>query len=243
MATVPRSPVGRVVDYPTSDGKPMAETESHRQIVVDTIQTTQDHFAADPMVYVSGDLLLFYEAENRNKHVAPDVFVVRGVPKLPLRDHYLLWQEGQGPDFILEVTSKSTRKEDQTKKLALYRDVLKVPEYFLFDPFEEYLDPPFQGHRLVRKRYVPIESVRGRLPSVALGLHLERAGTELRLYDPAAGRRLPTRAERALEAEAQLGRAAIQRQQVETRLDRAEAEIERLRRELEGLRRGPGNGA
>jgi hypothetical protein len=64
--------------------------------------------------------------------------------------------------------------------------------------------------------------VADRLPSEVLGLHLERQGTELRLYDPARGRRLLTAPERAEEAE-----AATQR---------AEAEIERLRRELDALR-------
>ena len=42
------------------------------------------------------------------------------------------------------------------EKLALYRDVLRVPEYFQFDPTEDYLRPPLQGHRLERGEYVPI---------------------------------------------------------------------------------------
>src|SRR5207248_3275250 len=92
MATTPRSRVDREVDYPTSDGRPMGETDLHRQDMVDVIEALKDHFAADPMVYVSGNLLLFYEEGNRWKHVAPDVFVVRGVRKLPPRDHYLLWK-------------------------------------------------------------------------------------------------------------------------------------------------------
>ncbi len=229
MATIPRTAVGREIDYPTSDGRPMAETDTHRRIMVDLIQTLQDFYAADPMVYVSGDLMLFYEEGDRRKHLAPDVFVVKGVPKEPLREYYLLWNEGKGPDLVVEVTSKTIRREDRTKKPAVYRDILKVPEFFLFDPFEDYLDPPFQGHRRVRGRYIPIQSVRGRLPSAVLGLHLERGGPELRLYDPETGRRLPTRAEKLLEAEAKLGRSEI-------RLDRAEAEIGRLRGELEELR-------
>ncbi|MBV8232194.1 MAG: hypothetical protein JO329_19605, partial [Planctomycetaceae bacterium] len=83
--------------------------------------------------------------------------------------------------------------------------------------------------------YVPIELVEGRLPSVALGLHLERAGTELRLYDPTTGRRLPTTHERAAEAEAERRRA----DDAERRAHAAEAEVERLRREIEAMRRGP----
>jgi Uma2 family endonuclease len=229
MATTPRSSDRRKVEYPTSDGKPMAETDVHRRIMMDLIETLEDRYADDPMAYVSGDLLLFYEEGNKRRHVAPDVFAVLGIPKRPLRDYYLLWEEGKAPDVIIEVTSKTTRREDQAKKRDLYRDVLRVPEYFLFDPLEDYLKPPFQGYRRAGGQYVPIEPVAGRLPSEVLGLHLERSGTELRFHDPATGRRLPTRGERVAEAE--------------TRLDRAEAEIERLRRELEALRRQMPDGA
>ena len=86
-------------------------------------------------------------------------------------------------------------------KFLLYRDVLKVTEYFLFDPTEDYLDPPFQGFRLIGGDYVPSDPIEGRLPSEVLGLHLERDGEELRLFDPATGRRLLTRLEKQEAAE------------------------------------------
>src|SRR3954463_2509752 len=109
--------------------------------MTDLIERLQDWFADDPRVYVTGNLLLYYERGNKRKHVSPDVFVVRGVPKLPPRDYYLLWEEGKSPDVVIEITSKTTRREDEKKKLILYRDVLKVPEYFQFDPTEDYLKP------------------------------------------------------------------------------------------------------
>jgi hypothetical protein len=152
------------------------------------------------------------------------------VPKRPPRDYYLLWKEGKGPDLVIEITSKTTRSEDQNKKRTLYRNVLKVPESFQFDPTEDYLTPSMQGHRLVNGEYQPIEPVAGRLPSAVLGLHLERVGTDLRLYDPATGRWLLTPRERAAEAERQAAEA-------EQRATAAEAENDRLRRELEKLRR------
>src|SRR4051812_8090212 len=256
MATTPRTSADRKVDYPTSDGRPMAETDVHRQDMMDLITTLQDRFAAEPNVYVTGNLLLYYEEGNRRKHVSPDDFVAFGVPKEPPRDYYLLWQEAKGPDVVIEITSKTTRREDQTKKLALYRDLLKVPEYFQFDPTEDYLKPPMQGHRLVDGEYVSIAPVEGRLPSLLLGLHLERDGLELRLHDPVAGRRLPTRREQIIEAEAarhraeadrhraeaERQRAEVERQRAEERAENAEAEIETLRRQLEAMRRGePGS--
>src|SRR3954452_8975828 len=113
MATTPRTSADRKVDYPTSDGRPMAETDLHRQDMMDLITTLQDRSAVEPNVYVTGNLLLYYEEGNRRKHVSPDVFVAFGVPKEPLRDYYLLWLEPKGPDVVIEITSKTTRREDQ----------------------------------------------------------------------------------------------------------------------------------
>ena len=178
------------VIYPTSDGKPMAESDDHRGVMIDTITVADWYFRDDPAVYVSGNLLLFYVEGNKHRHVSPDFFMVRGIPK-HRRDNYLLWEEGRGPDCVIELTSPSTRNEDVVKKYELYRDTLRVPEYFLFDPKDQYLKPRLQGHRLLGGRYVPIEPVAGRLPSETLGLHLEGVGTDLRLYDPATGGWLP----------------------------------------------------
>jgi Uma2 family endonuclease len=238
MATVPGQRRTREITYPTTDGKPMAETDLHRDDMVDTIYTLQDYFADRPRVYVSGNLLLFYEEGNRRKHVAPDVLVAFNVPKLPPREYYLVWEEGKAPDFIVEITSKTTRREDQTKKRVIYRDVLKVPEYVLFDPTGDYLDPPLQGFRRVEGDYVPIELVAGRLPSQVLGLHLERDGERLRLFDPATGLRLPTRLE---EREAAKRQAEEERRRAEEERRRAEAadrraEEERRRAEEERRR-------
>jgi Uma2 family endonuclease len=231
----------RPVDYPTSDGKPLAETELHGRDMMDVILTLKEHFAADPDVYVWGNMLMFYEEGNRRKHLAPDVFFVRGVSKLPPRDYYLLWEEGKPPDAVIEITSKTTRHEDQNEKLVLYRDVLKVPEYFQFDPTEDYLDPPLQGYRLVAGQYVPIAPVEGRLPSAFLGLHLERRGTELRLWDPVNGRTLSTPAERVAEATAARQRAEEQQRQAEEQRQRAEEQQRRAeqkqRRSEQKLRR------
>src|SRR5271157_6639684 len=109
MATVPRTVTDQDQDiaYPTRDGRPLGETDLHRNKMADLIETLEDHFSGDPDIYVSGNLLVFYERGDRRKHVSPDVFVVRGVPKKPLRDHYLIWREGKAPEFVIEVTSKS----------------------------------------------------------------------------------------------------------------------------------------
>jgi hypothetical protein len=116
----------------------------------------------------------------------------------------------------MELTSRSTKEEDVDDKFWLYRDVLKVSECFLFDPHQEYLDPPLQGYRLSKGKFVRIRPVNGRLPSKVLGLHIEQCGSKIRLYDPKTGQYVPT------------PREVIQQ---------AKAENEKLRREIQALRR------
>ena len=200
----------------------MAETDWHRDLMTTLIAILKMWYAKVRRVYVSGNLLLYYVRGNKRKQVSPDVFVVRGVSKQK-RLYYLLWEEGKSPEMIIELTSKSTRKEDLDTKFNLYQDILKVQEYFLFDPFAEYLNPPLRGYRLSDGKYLPIEPVAGRFPSEVLRLHLERDGMMLRFYDPATGKWLLTPDESLAEEKA-------------ARL-RAEAEAERLRQELEALRR------
>src|SRR6266851_3070203 len=95
--------------YPTSDGKPMAETDWHRILMTALIQTLDAWYAKNKKVYVSGNLLIFYEQGNKRKHVSPDVFVVKGVAKNP-RPNFLVWEEKKAPDVVIELTSSSTRR-------------------------------------------------------------------------------------------------------------------------------------
>jgi Uma2 family endonuclease len=216
----------------------MAETDVHWEWMVRLKQILRRWFAKDPMTYVSGNLLMYYVPGNKRKHVSPDVFVVKGVEKKQ-RPYYLTWEEGKNPNAIIEITSKSTRKEDTDTKFVLYRDTLKVKEYFLFDPFGDYLKPErLRGYRLRKGEYEPIAFVDGRLPSQVLGLHLERDGGTLRLYDPETKSWLLTPDERA-EQEAQRAEQEAQR------ADKAEREkaalVEEnlcLRRQLEFKKNG-----
>ena len=117
--------------------------------------------------------------------------------------------------MVIELTSRST-KEDLEDEFALYRDELKVRE---FDPNAEYLSPRLQGFRLRRSKYLPIAPVPGRLPSTVVNLHLEAHEQALRLYDPAAGRWLPTPTEALAEAAAALQAARAENQRLQIELD------------------------
>lgn len=236
MATVPETRMLGNPAYPTSDGKPMAETDLHRRLMSDLIEMLTTWYEPQDRVYVSGNLLLFYVPGNKRRHISPDVFVVKGVPKGD-RLNYVLWEESESPRVVIELTSSSTRREDTDRKFRLYRDVLKVREYFLFDPFGDYLHPQLQGYRLRAGAYHAVRSVGGRLPSRELSLHLEPDGEELKLYHPVAGTWLSTAQERAVRERAAREQAEAAQARSEAARERMEAENEHLRREVEELRR------
>ncbi|HWN44199.1 MAG TPA: Uma2 family endonuclease [Thermoanaerobaculia bacterium] len=206
--------------YPSSDGKPVAESDLHQREMLDLIAALRDRYRSAPDIYVAGNNLLYYVRGDRGAVISPDVYVVKGVPK-GLRKSYKLWEEGVGPCFVIEVTSESTRDDDLRRKLDLY-ERLGVEEYFLHDPLGDYLSPPLQGYRLAAGpggKYRTIVPERdGSLTSRTTNLRLRREGESLRLVDLASGTPLPT-IEESLEE-----------------IRRLAAENDRLRRELESLR-------
>ncbi len=196
------------VFYPVSDGKPMAETQIHQEAMIELIQGLQDWYAADPLVYVAGNMFLYFVEGNPKRNVSPDVMVVQGVAKT-VRDCYMTWQEGgKAPDLVIEVSSKSTHREDLGSKFTLYRDELRVREYILFDPLDDYLEPRLQGFRLDGDEYVAIPRTADRLPSAVLNLHFVAVGKVLRLFDPTTNQMIPNRLEALAESQNQRRRQA-----------------------------------
>ena len=204
------------IDYPSSDGKPLAENDAQLHAILYAVGVLRVRYADRPDVYVSGDLLVYYEEGNRNVSVAPDAFVVFGVEDR-LRMSYKVWEEGKGPDFVLEVASPNTWREDVERKPGIYAG-LGVREYFLFDPTGVHLSPRLQGHRLVEGRYEGLSAVESidrtlTMRSDVLGLNLRAKGKEMRFHDPATGETLLSHdelhtAHRAAEARAEEEAAA-----------------------------------
>ena len=175
------------VEYPSSDGKPMAENDAQRIAIMYAIGSLEIHFAHRPDVYVAGDLLIYYEEGDPRASVAPDAFVVFGAEDR-LRQTYKLWEEPKAPDFVLEVASANTWREDEGRKRALY-ERLGVREYWQYDPTGEYLGVGLKGHRLVEGAYKPqpvVQSVDRTLilRSETLGLELLVRGSGMQFRDP-----------------------------------------------------------
>jgi Uma2 family endonuclease len=205
--------------YPESDGQPM-DSDLHLDEMADLIRALRRRYRDVPDVYVTGNLFFYYVKGDPRSVVAPDVFLVCGVAKRKRRT-YKLWEEGRIPSLVIELTSDSTKDEDLSKKKLCYES-LGVEEYFLHDPFGDYLDPTLQGFRLVNGRYRPVEAEPdGSLRSLTTGLILQVEGTRLRLVDAVTGERLLWDDELDEKVEATERRAAA-----------LEEELARLRRKL-----------
>lgn len=230
------------IDYPDSDGEPMAETDFQRIWLIYLINVLDTYFAQQQDVYVSGDLLIYYVEGDKRFSVAPDVFVVFGIEK-KLRRNYLLWKEGKAPDVVIEIASPTTYKRDEQEKPDLYRD-LGVREYFQYDPVGEYLFPSLQGRRLnAAGEYEPIvpQSQNGYLVLVSevLGLELHQDALRLRVYDPVNREYLRSHKESETaygRSEEARRRAEEERQQEREARQRAEDQIKALEEELRRMR-------
>jgi Uma2 family endonuclease len=204
----------------------MGETGVHVNVTFAVLGMLRWHYRPHSRVAVLANMFVYYEEGDPKKVVCPDVFVTLDVPRNTMRRTFKTWLEGKAPDAVIEITSKKTRSEDLGKKFDLYRGVLRVREYFLFDPLEEYLEPSLQGFRLIDGQYRQIARDGSGVFSEVLGLRLERDETDLRFFNPELGRRVPTGEELGEAAETAKGAR-----------NEAQAENERLRREIEDLRR------
>lgn len=213
--------------YPSSDGKPMAETDQHRHLGIYFIEALTSRYSNDANVYVTGNNFLYYSQGDRTACVSPDCYVVFGIPMYP-RTSYKAWEEGgKLPSVVFEFTSQSTNKEDQIFKLPLYENTLKIPEYFQFDPTGDYLTPRLQGYKLENGSYVRQLLVNNRLYSSTLSLEFVIDGEKLRIFDPIKNEWLRSPQEEFKERIHEHQRAEAERMRADRESIRAETERQR----------------
>ncbi|MBI5537951.1 MAG: Uma2 family endonuclease [Deltaproteobacteria bacterium] len=242
VACYPVAPPPRGEDLPYSDGVPM-ESELH---------VSQMNLLADSLnlawidrtdFYVGRDMFLYFsELQSRkNDFRGPDVFVVLNTVK-KVRRSWVVWEEdGRTPDVVIELTSPSTEHVDRGDKMHIYATVLRVPEYYLYDPFEERLD----GYRLDPSsgQYRPIAAdEHGWLRCEKLGLWLGVVpGLQLGVqagwlrWIGSDGHVLPSAEELArsetTRAHAEARRAQAEADRAQAEADRAQAEADRAQAE------------
>lgn len=222
------------VGYPSSDGKPMAETGIHVMAILWLHAALMKFFRDRPDVLIASDMFWYFEEGNPKARIAPDVMVVPGVGN-HFRRSFFSWEEKESPALVFEMASQGTWRGDLGKKKARYRK-LGVREYVIFDPESLYLPTSVMGFDLVGNRYVPKKNHSDGTLGSHLGFRMRHEGYMLRLIDAVTGEPLLTDPEEAAKAEA---KAKAEKAKAEAENARAEAEKEKavaLQNEVERLK-------
>jgi Uma2 family endonuclease len=231
------APATTTVEYPESDGQPMAENTRQYECIV-ALQGGLDELVPD---FVGADNF-WYPVEGRpDIRMAPDVYVAVGRPK-GHRGSYQQWNEGGvAPQVVFEVLSPSNRGDAMLEKLRFY-DQYGAEEYYIYDPD----DNVWEGYRRAGAALRPITDL-GQWVSPRLGFRIDVRAPVMRVLRPdgqpfktyleqvaarkeAEALRLLAEAERLKEgiqrreAEAQRQAAEQRRNEAEARRDEAEAQ-------------------
>ncbi|MCC5617344.1 Uma2 family endonuclease [Nostoc sp. CHAB 5836] len=205
------------VFYPSSDGEPLAESYVHLCALLATLEALRQYLLGRQATVLSNQFLYYAQGFPRLR-VAPDVMVIFNVAPGG-RDNYKIWEEGQVPVVIFEMTSEGTKNQDTGFKKTLYQQ-LGVLEYWLFDPKGEWIKEQLQGYRLRGEVYEPITDSR----CEPLQLRLQIEGQLIGFYREDTGEKLliPEELAEALKQE-RLAR------------EQAESQVERLKEQLRSL--------
>ena len=243
----------RVIPDPDApdDWEPLPDGMQQEDHFLDAVTIVRHHFRERPGVLVSGNTPVYYLDENGRQNIfRPDCYVVFGVDPIAVRQRngYFISRVEKPPDFILEIASVSTFRNDLGPKRNLYAR-LGVEEYWRFDATTVYYPEPLAGERLQDGKYRPLSVsrdldglIRGYSPLLGLFICWDQAN--LRFFDPATGEFLRTlnESESALTAarvaqETAEDRAAALGDRAAAAEDRAAADQARIRSLEEELRR------
>ncbi len=229
----------RKVVYPETDGKPLPDGEYQAPLYIEVVGTLRTHFSNRPDVHVNGNTMFYYEEGNPRRVISPDCYVAFGVDveRILRNNTYLLWEMGKPPDFVLEIGSPSTARNDLGGKRDLYAR-LGIGECWRFDGTgQDFYREPLAGEYLQDGEYrrydlnhEPNGMVWGHSPILNLDLCWDNG--RLRYYDPVAEVWLLNQEEEhaanvAAQAVVSAERAA--RQTAEARAAELEGELQRLR--------------
>jgi hypothetical protein len=170
--------LSEAIIYPDSDGKPMSDNTLQFYWIQFLEQNLEWCFAADPDVFVIGDLL-WYPVEGNNKiRQAPDVMVIFGRPK-DYRGSYQQWKEDNiAPQVAFEILSPGNSPKEMSQKHLFY-SMYGVEEYYLYNPARNTL----QGWLRSQGNLEKIETLENWV-SPRLGIRFDPSTTPLSLYLP-----------------------------------------------------------
>ena len=231
MTIIVPKPQSTEIFYPSSDGEPLAESYVHLYAILVTLEVLKQYLQGIQAT-VLADQYLYYARGLPRLRVAPDVMVIFNVAPGG-RDNYKIWEEGQVPSVIFEMTSPGTKNQDTEHKKTLYEQ-LGVQEYWLFDPKGEWIEEKLRGYRLRGEEYESITDGH----SEPLQLRLQAEGQLISFYSLDTGEKLliPQELKEALQQEREvLQQERTARQQAEEEARIARVQIEQLKQILKGL--------
>ncbi|WP_337176783.1 Uma2 family endonuclease [Paludisphaera sp.] len=120
-------------EYPSSDGRPMAESTTQFRWIVTIKEGLDALFADRPDVFVAGDLLWYATKGDKSDVMAPDAMVVFGRPKGDRRSYREWVEDGVVPQVVFEVASHTNTPNEMAEKRRRY-DARGVEEYYFYDP-------------------------------------------------------------------------------------------------------------
>jgi Uma2 family endonuclease len=208
MMVQPVTSISPEIIYPETDGKPMSDNTKQFRWIVTIKENIEILFAANPNVFVAGDLLWYPIEGNSKLCQAPDIMVVVGRPKGD-RGSYRQWQEEDiAPQVVFEILSPSNRTPEMTRKLLFYQQY-GVEEYYIYDPDSNELI----GSQRIEQHLVEISEMNGWI-SPRLGIRFEKEENALNIYAP-NGDRFLTPVELAAQRDQERQRADQEQQRAE----------------------------
>ncbi len=174
----------------------MAETDTHRKLILYLTSCLEIFFAERENIYVTGNIMFYYLEGEPTEVISPDVMVCFGIPKGD-RTSYKTWEEKDVvPSVVIELSSRGTWRKDRVEKKALY-EMLGVKEYYIFNPLEPKTAPAFTAYQLEDGGFSTVKIENDRVKSEVLGLELVVENKTLRLFNPSTNQFLKTTEELA----------------------------------------------
>ena len=220
-ATAPRGPASpvreRVIVYPDSDGKPMADNTEQCEWIVLLFGNLRALFPND---FVAADLLWYPVEGHPEISKAPDGLVALGRPP-GKRGSYKQWEEGGiPPQVVFEIWSPANSVQDMFDKVRFY-ERYGVEEFYAYDPDRNHFNAWHRDGASLK----PV-STAGGLTSPRLNIHFDPREDGLVVLSP-DGTPFTTQAEDQRKARDAAQRADEEARRADEESRRADEEARR----------------
>jgi Uma2 family endonuclease len=181
MPVATHSPPLAEIEYPDTDGQPLAVTTTHYDYISLIKGGLDVVFRDREDVLVAADLLWYPMEGHPEVKNAPDVLVALGRPKDDERRSYQQWREGnQPPQVVFEIWSPGNRVSEAIAKFIFYQRY-GAEEYYLYD----FTTGDLEGYLRRGEVLEAIPTITGWVsPALGIRFELEPESRALKLFRP-----------------------------------------------------------